>query len=268
MCFADGREPSVSPHPLRGSRLQWMFAPFGDVLREVGIALPRVRHAHPRTGCFRFIRPQGGRTTARTGTARPWMFAPFGDVLGRWGLLFRGFAMLTRGYRVVRPPWGRIPHGRHTVVPRVASRTAGTSSCHGSHSARPVHRRVTGRIPARPVHRRAVSRTPHGLTGQTAPKGSHYSVAVGERSEPAEGGPPIIIGPKGVEHTVHAGRSDGDVRPLWGRTREVGAASRTAHRRVTGRIPHGRCIVVPWAASRTASPADGPEGVALLCSRG
>ena len=50
-----------------------------------------------------------------------------------------------------------------------------------------------------------MGRIPHGLTGQTAPKGSHYSVAVGERSEPAEGGPPIIIGPKGVEHTVHAG---------------------------------------------------------------
>ena len=158
---------------------------------------------------FRFIRPQGGRTTARTGTARPWMFAPFGDVLGRWWLLFRGFAMLTRGYRVVRPPWGRIPHG--------------TSSYHGPHP-RTAHRRVTGRIPARPAHRRAVGCIPHGLTGQTAPKGSHYSVAVGERSEPAEGGPPIIIGPKGVEHTVHAGRSAGDVRPLWGRTREVGVA--------------------------------------------
>ena len=116
---------------------------------------------------------------------------------------------------------GRTPHGRHIVVSRAASRTAGASSCHGPHSARPAHcrvtgrtprsahRRVTGRIPARPVHRRVTGRTPHGLTGQTAPKGSHYSVAVGERSEPAEGGPPIIIGPKGVEHTVHAGRSAG-----------------------------------------------------------
>ena len=140
---------------------------------------------------------------------RTGMFAPFGDVLGRWGLLFRGFAMLTRGYRVVRPPWGRIPHG--------------TSSCHGSHSARHI------------VVSRAAS--PHGLTGQTAPKGSHYSIAVGERSEPAEGGPPIIIGPKGVEHTVHAGRSAGTSSCR-------GAAS-----------PHGRHIVVP-----RVSDACGPKG--------
>ena len=109
---------------------------------------------------FRFIRPQGGRTTARTGTARPWMFAPFGDVLGRWWLLFRGFAMLTRGYRVVRPPWGRIParpthrratgripHGRCIVVSRAALRTAGTSSCHGvaSRTASPGRRPRRGR---------------------------------------------------------------------------------------------------------------------------
>ena len=170
------------------------------------------------------------------------MFAPFGDVLGRWGLLFRGFAMLTRGYRVVRPPWGRIPHGtsschgphprtahrritgripaRHIVVSRAAS-PHGTSSYHGPHPARHI---VVSRAASRTAHRRAVGCIPHGLTGQTAPKGSHYSVAVGERSEPAEGGPPIIIGPKGVEHTVHAGRSAVDVRPLWGRTWEVGVA--------------------------------------------
>ena len=114
------------------------------------------------------------------------------------------------------------PHpARHIVVSqgRIPTRPAhrravgciphGTSSYHGSHPARPAHRRAVGRIP----HGRCIvvswSRIPHGLTGQTAPKGSHYSVAVGERSEPAEGGPPIIIGPKGVEHTVHAGRSDG-----------------------------------------------------------
>ena len=130
--------------------------------------------------------------------------------------------MLTRGYRVVRPPWGRIPHG--------------TSSCHGPHP-RTAHRRAVDRIPTRPVHRRVMGRIPHGLTGQTAPKGSHYSVAVGERSEPAEGGPPIIIGPKGVEHTVHAGRSAGTSSCR-------GAAS-----------PHGRHIVVP-----RVSDACGPKG--------
>ena len=153
------------------------------------------------------------------------MFAPFGDVLGRWGLLFRGFAMLTRGYRVVRPPWGRIParpthrrttgripHGLHIVVSRAALRTVGTSSCHGPHPARPVHRRVTGRTPhgRHIVVSRAALRGRHIVVSRAASrKGSHYSVAVGERSEPAEDGPPIIIGPKGVEHTVHAGRSAG-----------------------------------------------------------
>ena len=173
--------------------------------REVGVALPRVRHAHPRTGCFRFIRPQGGRTTARTGTARPWTFAPFGDVLGRWGLLFRGFAMLTRGYRVVRPPWGRIPaqpthrratgripHGLHIVVPWVASRTAGASSCHGPHSARSAHRRVMESHPR--------------TAGTSSCRGSH-------------------------PHTAGASSCHG-------------SHSARPHR------------------------ADGPEGVALLCSRG
>ena len=160
--------------------------------REVGIALPRVRHAHPRTGCFRFIRPQGGRTTARTGTARPWTFAPFGDVLGRWGLLFRGFAMLTRGYRVVRPPWGRIP-------------------------ARPAHRRAVGRIPTRPVHRRVTGRTPHGRC--------------------------IVVSRAAL--------------------RTVGTSS--------CRGPHPRTVgTSSCRRSHSARPhrADGPEGVALLCSRG
>ena len=138
-------------------------------------------------------------------SARPWMFAPFGDVLGRWGLLFRGFAMLTRGYRVVRPPWGRIPaqpthrratgripHGLHIVVPWVASRTAGASSCHGPHSARSAHRRVMESHPR--------------TAGTSSCRGSH-------------------------PHTAGASSCHG-------------SHSARPHR------------------------ADGPEGVALLCSRG
>ena len=174
------------------------------------------------------------------------------------------------------------PHpARHIVVSRAAS-PHGTSSCHGPH-------------PARPAHRRAVSRTPHGLTGQTAPKGSHYSVAVGERSEPAEGDPPIIIGPKGVEHTVHAGRSDGtsSCRGLHPARPHRQTAPKGSHYSVAvgersepaeGGPP---IIIGPKGVEHTvhagrsagtsschgphsARPhrADGPEGVALLCSRG
>ena len=101
--------------------------------REVGIALPRVR-SEPADRVFPIhSAPRGSNNcTHRDRTAV--------DVRPLWGrtrevggVLFRGFAMLTRGYRIVRPPWGRIP-ARHIVVPWVASRTAGTSSCRGAAS--------------------------------------------------------------------------------------------------------------------------------------
>ena len=138
--------PSPSPRvaPPMDVRPLWGRTPGGGDCSSAGSPCSPADRVFPIHSA-----PRGSNNCTHR-SARPWTFAPFGDVLGRWGLLFRGFAMLTRGYRVVRPPWGRIParpthrratgripHGLHIVVPWVASRTAGASSCHGSHSARP-----------------------------------------------------------------------------------------------------------------------------------
>ena len=77
--------------------------------------------------CLHHHRPQGGRTLVVCGCPAPaslgwqlstgllpWLavqsvcpFDPLGAVHIYVWLFVRGFAMLTRGYRVVRPPWGR-----------------------------------------------------------------------------------------------------------------------------------------------------------------
>ena len=104
------------------------------------------------------------RVAAPTGLL-PWLavqsvcpFDPLGAVHIYVWLSVRGFAMLTRGYRVVRPPWGRRPRRHPRNMPwwyRCPRAYVGAA-----HSAK---------LPA--------------------PQGSHYSIAAGERSEPAEGGP-------------------------------------------------------------------------------
>ena len=197
--------PRGSNNCTHRSARPWTFAPFGDVLGRWGGCSSAGSPCSPADRVFPIHSAPRGSNNCTHRSARPWMFAPFGDVLGRWGLLFRGFAMLTRGYRVVRPPWGRIPaqpthrratgripHGLHIVVPWVASRTAGASSCHGPHSARSAHRRVMESHPR--------------TAGTSSCRGSH-------------------------PHTAGASSCHG-------------SHSARPHR------------------------ADGPEGVALLCSRG
>ena len=125
--------PSPSPRvaPPMDVRPLWGRTPGGGDCSSAGSPCSPADRVFPIHSA-----PRGSNIPYMLGD-RPGMFAPFGDVLGRWGLLFRGFAMLTRGYRVVRPPWGRIP-ARHIVVSRVASRTADTPSCRGLHPARHI----------------------------------------------------------------------------------------------------------------------------------
>ena len=61
-----------------------------------------------------------GRRSSPSACCRGWLCrayacsTPLGPYIYMW-LSFRGFAMLTRGYRVVRPPWGRRPR-RHSAA--------------------------------------------------------------------------------------------------------------------------------------------------------
>ena len=73
--------------------------------------------------------------------------------------------MLTRGYRVVRPPWGRRPR-RHSAAKSRERR-------------RPAACRCGTAVPIPHLYRHP--------TMLPAPQGSHYSITAGERSEPAEG---------------------------------------------------------------------------------
>ena len=130
--------------------------------------------------------------------------------------------MLTRGYRVVRPPWGRpspspfrckiagatssLPSSRQhvVVVPR--------SSCLYRYrasamlpSSSPFRCKIAGATPSPSPSRQHVAVVPRSsylhlcsrCAKLSAPQGSHYSVTAGERSEPAEGACPHHHRPQG-----------------------------------------------------------------------
>ena len=194
--------------------------------------------------CPHHHRPQGGRTLVAcacecpalaslgwqlsTGLL-PWqalqsvcLFDPLGAVHIYMWLSFRGFAMLTRGYRVVRPPWGRLPR-RHSAAKsrerRLPRRHPGSmslwyrcprayvSATHPamlpSPSPSPQHVAVIPRSPC--LHRCSAPAGPRSpylylcsrCAKLPAPQGSHYSVTAGERSEPAEGACPHHHRPQG-----------------------------------------------------------------------
>ena len=98
------------------------------------------------------------------------------------GATLRGFAALTRGYRVVRPLRGRQLRGMPVQMWYEDGDT--TTACSGM---------ATGTA--------SLPRFCSGMaTGTAAPRGPNYSVTAGERSEPADGEPHIYMyGPKGVE---------------------------------------------------------------------
>ena len=128
------------------------------------------------------------------------MFDPLGaDDDGRTTL--RGFAALTRGYRVVRPLRGRLPG-------EAVRDAAHGTTMHRPCGMRPVTRRCTGRAGCDPRHDdvQAVRDATHGTTvcrpcGVAAPWGPNYSITAGEHGEPAEEQPPPTkYVPKGGEH--------------------------------------------------------------------
>ena len=117
--------------------------------------------------------------------------------------------MLTRGYRVVRPPWGRRPRRLSAAKSLERRRPCRHSAACRCGTALPmptsVQRICGAAVPvAIPLQNRGSDAVPQHavvvslsscLLGAAhpamlpAPQGSHYSIAAGERSEPAEGGP-------------------------------------------------------------------------------
>ena len=123
-------------------------------------------------------------------------------------LSFRGFAMLTRGYRVVRPPWGRLPR-RHSAAKsrerRLPRRHPGSMSlwyrCPRAYVSATHPAMLPSPSPSR-QHVAVIPRSPclylcSRCAKLPAPQGSHYSITAGERSEPAEGGLPPPSAPRG-----------------------------------------------------------------------
>ena len=168
-------------------------------------------------------RPQGGRTLVVCGCPAlssprvaalhrllPWLavqsvcpFDPLGAVHIYVWLSFRGFAALTRGYRVVWPPWGRRPR-RHSAAKsrerrRPAACRCGTAVLVPMSVQRICDAVVPVAIPAACRGGTAVP-IPHLYRHPAklpAPQGSHYSITAGERSEPVEGGLPPPSAPRG-----------------------------------------------------------------------
>ena len=104
--------------------------------------------------------------------------------------------MLTRGYRVVRPPWGRRPR-RHSAAKSLERRRPRSMPWWYRCPRAYVGATHPAKLSA-PPSSRSMSlwyRCPRAYVGAAhsaklpAPQGSHYSIAAGERSEPAEGGP-------------------------------------------------------------------------------
>ena len=122
------------------------------------------------------------------------------------GATFRGFAALTRGYRVVRPLRGR----QHRRMPIQMWYEDGdtTTACSGDGDgddsiadALHRHRHEDRGTTATCCGTTSLPRFCSGMaTGTTAPRGPNYSITAGEHGEPAEGEPHIYMyGPKGVE---------------------------------------------------------------------
>ena len=193
--------------PLRGRQLRGMrctdigtrtaVPPRHAAGMATGTAAPRGphysvtagEHGEPADGePHIYVRPQGGRTDIRSAqpatAAGRWRAAtrgmPAQDThIGRstplgpmvMGATFRGFATLTRGYRIVRPLRGRQLRGM--CCTDIGTRTA---------------------VPQR--------HAAEMMAGTAAPRGPNYSITAGEHGEPAEGEPHIYMyGPKGVERT-------------------------------------------------------------------
>ena len=145
------------------------------------------------------LRPQGGRTTAKNDrrnisaarhalTRRPRRWTPMGPSSPL--TVFRGFATLTRGYRIVRPRWGRRPRGStrpdRCVTPYPLRER---SELYRTHSHPPMwpalkgpNYSVTAGERSEPCEDASHPLMPPAL------KGPNYSITAGERSEPAEGG--------------------------------------------------------------------------------
>ena len=155
--------------------------------------------SEPAEGGAHHLRPQGGRTTERydcrsisaarhalTRRSRRW--PPLGPSSPL--TVFRGFATLTRGYRIVRPRWGRRPRGStrpDRCVTPYQRRERSEPAEDASHppmwpALKGPNYSITAGEQSEPC-----GDASHPLMWP-ALKGPNYSVTAGERSEPAEGG--------------------------------------------------------------------------------
>ena len=139
--------------------------------------------SEPAEGGAHHLRPQGGRTTTRNDrrnisaarhalTRRPRRWTPMGPSSPL--TVFRGFATLTRGYRIVRPRWGRRPRG----------------------STRPD--RCVTPYPLRERSEPAEDASHPPMW--PALKGPNYSITAGERSEPCGRRCTPSAAPRGSNH--------------------------------------------------------------------
>ena len=139
----------------------------------------------------------------------------------------RGCAALTRGYRVVRPLWGRQPR-RHPIAPPTRRGCLRRSAIPGAHTAarttrkgrmprrdyRPKRFRAAGKPPLlshpggerRDESRLYASKFPCGTmfaavrshtTRQAPLSGANYSITAGKRSAPAESRRIYMWAPRG-----------------------------------------------------------------------
>ena len=140
-----------------------------------GVERTYALHSQPRKQAGGELPPEGCRRRIPTHDERS---TPLGPMV--MGVTFRGFAALTRDYRVVRPLRGRQHRGMRctdigtrTAVPQrhAAGMATGTTS---------LPRFCSGMA-----------------TGKAAPRGPNYSVTAGEHGEPAEGEPHIYVRPQG-----------------------------------------------------------------------
>lgn len=107
---------AFAKHPMKGPACSFRDAPASlEGIRRRASALTLCHITHSRTA--RHFQPPHSMPRWHHGACRAVVRPPWGRTWGRHAV--RGFAMLTRGYRIVRPIWGRQQRGGRTSPPHV-----------------------------------------------------------------------------------------------------------------------------------------------------
>lgn len=107
---------AFAKHPMKGPTCSFRDAPASlEGIRRRASALTLCHITHSRTA--RHFQPPHSMPRWHHGAWHAVVRPPWGRTWGRHAV--RGFAMLTRGYRIVRPIQGRQQHGGRTSPPHV-----------------------------------------------------------------------------------------------------------------------------------------------------